>query len=590
MNFKVLNGGAFQPADFRQTIQKEGYNNRTGPYSTWSGILKRLNEESYMQADSSGQESKRYTMTDGLASNIVTRLVASQGFLWASCVDIYEPEKKNWGPGGLSRFDPKTNRWEHIKTIEGHQVRWITLMETIGDDLWIGFREGNGVEGDKISYGMGVSVDIYRPKTSAILLARFSKGKWTVFSKPLSLMKGMRDMNDSLTQMPLRLAISNGKAFLFCGYRSTMLLYNYEYELDGYVSSLDLKSGQWKIFDLYKDFDADRLVDMYSEKNEILIKSSRGVHQWVEKSKSWKYLDTQTPLKNPSISTAALRNDKLWIGYTNQAFRVTGQQGISVFDENKLKWSYISSEQIGTNCPIWRMSAMTNGDIWILFNGRPSRGASTITIDYSLEPGSSPKSGLGCFRKGKWNFPIDLPATDPKQTNLSGIWSVSGYDLISADNKLFVSNREGVYVGPDKWQRIVEGDILRMDLSSDGKSLIILRQGPRADDNSSTYQRGRYDLTTGIISFESLPFEGLDRMQLEPPSYLWERNSEINEMWKQSWVLIPEYKEEGLVIGPFGSGNGYHSVIETPYAFWIASQGELVRLDRKSIENIIRKQ
>ena len=78
-------------------------------------------------------------------------------------------------------------------------------------------------------------------------------------------------------------------------------------------------------------------------------------------------------------------------------------------------------------------------------------------------------------------------------------------------------------------------------------------------------------------------------MQLEPPSYLWERNSETNEMWRQSWVLLPEFKQERWVVGPFGSVNGYHGVIETPYAFWIASQGELVRLDRKQIEKLVKK-
>ena len=89
------------------------------------------------------------------------------------------------------------------------------------------------------------------------------------------------------------------------------------------------------------------------------------------------------------------------------------------------------------------------------------------------------------------NFPIDLPVNEPKNTiSLNSCGNIR-YDLVSAGNQLFISNWEGVYVGPDKWQRIVEGDILRIDLSSDGKSLIILRQGPRKDENSSTYQRGQ---------------------------------------------------------------------------------------------------
>jgi hypothetical protein len=321
---------------------------------------------------------------------------------------------------------------------------------------------------------------------------------------------------------------------------------------------------------------------MLGDKNEILVTSNRGVHRWEDKSKSWKFLDPKTNLKNPSLSTAALRNNELWIGYTNQSFGVLGQQGISVFDEEKLTWSYINPKQIGTRSPIRRISVMMNGDVWILFEKRPNRGAAAEFPFYPREADIFfQKSSIGRFRKGKWEYPLEFPelidGTDFNQT-------VS--DMVAIGDKLFISGRKGLYLGPNKWRRVIEGNIIRIEASDDGKSLIILRQGPRSNQNSSTFQRGRYDLATGKVSFEALPYEGLDIMQLDPPSYLWEYDdigSEDSRLWAGEWVLLPNWKEGNWVIGPMGS-NGYHGLIETPTAFWIASQGELVRLDRIRIE------
>ena len=119
---------AFQPADFLRHVQTEGYKDRKGPYASWTGILTRLNERSYLEASVQGDDKPtRYTMSDGLASNIVTKLVAADGTLWAVCADIYDPEKGQWGPGGLCRFDPKNSRWKRIERIDGRPVRWVTL-------------------------------------------------------------------------------------------------------------------------------------------------------------------------------------------------------------------------------------------------------------------------------------------------------------------------------------------------------------------------------------------------------------------------------------------------------------------------------
>ena len=77
------------------------------------------------------------------------------GTVWAACVDIYDPGKKDWGSGGLCRFNSKSGQWERLDRIGGRPVRWVTLLQAIGDELWVGYCEGEGVVGDHITYGMG---------------------------------------------------------------------------------------------------------------------------------------------------------------------------------------------------------------------------------------------------------------------------------------------------------------------------------------------------------------------------------------------------------------------------------------------------
>ncbi len=581
---------AYQPADFLRYIQTEGYKDRTGPYSGWSGILARLNEQSYLQG-AAGQRPRRYTMADGLASNIVTRLVASQGYLWAGCVDIYEPDKNRWGPGGLSRFDPKTSQWETIKAIEGHPVRWVTLLESVGDELWVGFREGSGVAGDKVYYGMGISADIYRPKATAMILARLSAGKWTVFVRPLSPASdgpAGQDREDAPTEMPIELARCRTRVFLFTGSRSRRHSYNFEYKLDGHVSLLDIPAGKWRAFDLYKDFDADQLIGMVADKGEILITSNRGVHGWDDKRQTWRFLDPQAELKNPMLSAAVSRGNELWVGYTNQSFGITGRQGISVFDEKTLQWSYISPEQIGTACPVRQMAVMPDGDVWVLFKPRPNRSAAAEFAYYPRETKTARPWGLGCFSKGRWKFPVQLPEPAQPIDGPEYPWDHSGvHELVAVGDKLFVAGREGVYLGPGQWRRIVEGQVFSIDLSADAKSLMLLRRGPREERGPETAQRGRYDLATGECSFQPVARdEAHPWWDFESRSCLWDQErteSGHPKPWTGDWVLLSAWKDGNWVVGPLG-GDTQHAVVETPHSFWIASGGELVRLDRKRME------
>ena len=154
-------------------------------YGSWTAVLRELSKESFIQAEATDGSGKviRYTMADGLAGNIVSQLAVADGKIWATCVDIYDTEKKDWGPGGLCRFDPDTGRWERIEKIDGHPVRWVTLLQSIGNDLWVGFREGGGVAGDSLSYAKVVTAKLYRPNTTSVVLARLSRGEWKAFSR-----------------------------------------------------------------------------------------------------------------------------------------------------------------------------------------------------------------------------------------------------------------------------------------------------------------------------------------------------------------------------------------------------------------------
>ncbi|HUT31594.1 MAG TPA: hypothetical protein VMX13_17520 [Sedimentisphaerales bacterium] len=581
---------AYQPADFLRYIQTEGYKDRKGPYSGWSGILARLNEQSYLVGRAAGQRPRRYTMSDGLASNIVTRLVPCQGCLWAGCVDIYEPDKNRWGPGGLSQFDPNTSQWETIEAIEGHPVRWVTLLQTVGDELWVGFREGSGVAGDKVYYGMGVGADIYRPKATAMILARFAAGKWTVFVRPLPATgNGPADQGreDAPTEMPLELARYGTRVFLFSGSRSHGHSYNFEYKLDGRVSLLDIGAGKWREFDPYEHFDADRLIRMVADKGEILVTSNRGVHRWDDKKQTWRFLDPQAELKNPMLSAAVSRGNEFWVGYTNQSFGVVGQQGISVFDEDTLQWSYMSPERIGTACPVRRMAVTPDGDVWVLFEPRPYRGAAMEYAYYPRETKTARPWGLGCFSKGRWKFPVQLPEPAQPIDGPDYPWNHRGaHELVAVGDKVFVAASEGVYLGPGQWRRIVEGQVFSIELADDAKSLTLLRQGPREEQGPQTIQRGRYDLATGECPFETAPGDEARRWEFESRSCLWEQDlteSGHTRPWTGDWVLLSAWKDGNWAIGPLG-GDTPHAVVETPHAFWIASQGELVRLDRKLME------
>ena len=168
---------AMQPIGFLQTLHKRTENDYARlrkAFGTWTSILQVANSESFLQAvpKEGDGPTVRYTMQEGLASNLITHLAVADGKLWAACVDIYDPDRQDWGAGGLSCLDPKTEKWSRVDKIDGRPVRWVTLLQTVGEDLWVGFREGSGVVDDQVTYGMGLYPGQYRPVATAITLAR----------------------------------------------------------------------------------------------------------------------------------------------------------------------------------------------------------------------------------------------------------------------------------------------------------------------------------------------------------------------------------------------------------------------------------
>lgn len=584
---------ALQPRRFLNIVwQERDHGEFRKKYGSWTAILQKLNAASYVEADfGRGTQPKRFAIEDGLASNIVTHFAVAGGSLWAACVDIYDPEREQWGPGGLCRLNPKAARWERINSIDGRQVRWVTFLETMDDELWIGFREGTGIAGDRIVYGMGLYPGIYRPVTKSVVLARLFGGKWTSFARaPLPEdarvdVPSVSEAKPTPTETPRKMARVGESVLLFSQTRSRRLSGNWDIELDGQVSRLDLETGKWTIFDATKDLDADVLTDLVCDQGEVLITSNRGVHRWSDRERSWQLLDPKCDLPNPSLSAAVQVGGELWVSYTNQSFGVLGRQGISRFDERSGRWSYISPEEIGTNCPVMRMAVLPGDEVWVLFQRRPWLGAAVEFAYYPREKYGP--SGIGRCVGGKWEFPVKLngvPETITREAQgPNGIqrWEQPApiQHLVGLGNRLYVASDAGVYVGPKPWRQILEGRVLAIEPSVDGKTLVAIREDPEPPQSGQRMmQRCHYDSATGKVAAEKVPAQGTDSWSMARRGDLlhWE---EEERCLASRWVKLPIASLDDRAIGPLD--DGYHKVVETPAALWIASRGQLIRLDRR---------
>ena len=577
---------ALQPADFLQSVERA----TSRPWQlSWSGILDRLNEASCLEADPGGGAApKRFTTADGLASNIVTHLVAHGDCLWAACVDIYDSEAKQWGPGGLCRYDRETGRWQQIKQIGGRPVRWVTLLEVAGDELWVGFREGEGVAGEQVVFGMGLYPGIYRPKSTAIVLARWAGGQWTSFRRrplPEASPRGASPPKQPAppTEYPVRLARVGDKLVLFSRADAHQLSGNWNVPLAGYVSLLDLKTNNWRLFDLEKELGADELMEMVAERGEVLVTSNRGVHRFDARNDAWRLLDPNSPLRNPVFHTAAVVGNELWIGYGRQSFGVFGEQGISRFDERTGRWSYMSPAELGTASPVRRIVTLANGQVWVLFGGRPYMSAA-MQYDYYVRERMPRPTGLGRFADGKWEFPaVAMPESKERQQFFGPT-----DDLAAVGDKLVCSSGSNVYVGPGPWRKIADGPIVGIAPAEDGKAVEIIRRSAGADGGpDQAFQRGVYHAEDTSVAWRPFQF---DNNSVEQYHYV--MGNSLIEPWRsdQARAFRPAGpNDDTWVVTQTGGGYYGSSALVTPAAVWIFSHGEIVRLDRSILAKLAQQ-
>jgi hypothetical protein len=569
---------------------------RREQWGAWTPILRAINELSYVEVAAPGSApARRFTMDDGLASNIVSHLVVAQGSLWAACVDIYDPEREQWGPGGLCRFDPRTMRWERVDRVDGRPVRWVTLLQNVDGELWVGFREGSSVAGDRISYGKGIAARHYRPQATALVLARLAGGQWVSFARP-PRPDPTRPYGDPPaerpseppTEKPYRLAKSGGKVLLAT---QNPRGHGWDPPQDVRVSVLDEATGEWRDLDDYEHFAADHLLDFSAERGEIVVRSNRGAHRWDPDARAWQFLDPGCTLRNPNMSAAVAVGDELWVGYTNQAPGVVGEQGISRFHERTGRWSHMLPDETGTACPVRSIVPLPRGDTWVLFRPRPYESQVGESPRYARETLVSRPTGLGRFSDGKWEFPIALPQAAEEGAPQTMYFVRRDAQLAGVGDVLVFGDRTGLYAGPTEWEQVAAGPVLAVEPSPDGRGLSVFRPVPGGDSpDRGQVQRGRYDVDQDTVAFETVaarspggpvswwrPFSLRGYLLSRPPG----------ASWFQRWVHVP-VAEDGLwVIGPLGSK--YHAVVETPRAVWIASHGELIRLDRKLLPDCVRE-
>ena len=76
---------------------------------------------------------------------------------------------------------------------------------------------------------------------------------------------------------------------------------------------------------------------------------------------------------------------------------------------------------------------------------------------------------------------------------------------------------------------------------------------------------------------------GEEERAIEDSGCLLADNPKDRYGWQHVWIRLPACKQGNWAVGPLDSWT--HAVVETPAAVWIASYGELIRLDRNCSRN-----
>jgi hypothetical protein len=549
------------------------------PPLAWTALLQALNQRGYLEMRPlNGGATRCFTTKDGLASNLISHLAVADGTVWAACVDIWDPEKKAWGPGGLCRYNAQASRWERVDQIDGKPVRWVTLLQAVGDELWIGYREGEGVEGDTIAYGMGVYPGEYRPVVTAVILARLKNGRFTRYLRPPvpdrePVRQWFSDKEPrkvpSPSEKPIKV-ISKGDCLFLLTKTHCRGSGNFNVDYDGHIWRLELTNGQWREFKIDEDFQADEFYDLSGEEGEAIAWTNRGTHQWQGGKQAWRFLDSGCALKNSALSAATPVGNQLWVGYTNQRFGVLGEQGISCYDEEKGTWSYFSPEDIGTASPVSEIASTSSGEAWVAFSERPWGGAAVEFPFFARETRLNRSRGLGHFLKGKWEFPFHPRKVDADSSARRFEYSkhaVAHGDLVC------VKDGPNLFLGPNPWKLLYSGDGGGIEFATNGEGIVIYRS--EYTGNKVECQRGVVNLADGKVSFE----------KFEDKREHWERYQVglFRGGQYSSWAVIPTQKGGRWGVGPLEQAT--YAVVETPWAVWIVSDGQLIRLDRKLLKD-----
>lgn len=432
-------------------------------FGTWTAFLNALNAGSFVESTDAHNDRRVYTTANGLASNIVSRFAVANGTLWASCVDIFDPGRNEWGPGGLCRYNPQKDRWEKIEEIDGRPVRWVTMLQSAGDELWVGFREGDGVSGDRISYGMGIYPGIYQPVVKALVLARLKDGRWTSFARPPIDDPDppyVRPTNDNparterlkqiIVRKQLVLVLSDSRAYNPA---------NGERLFVGKLSCLDLNNGRWRMFDSRSELNADDAKNLIEKDGEAIATTNAGACLWRPDKRAWQFLDPQSPLKNPNIGALESVGNEVWVGYQRQ-WMISVEQGISRFNERTGVWDWMSPETIGTAAPVMSIVALPDGSVWVLFRERTIMAQMMEPRLYPPKHALPEHTGIGRYAENRWDFPVAL---DGVTTTTSYTAKLRGGgtrtftqelpigQMVGAGGKLFILNATGVYTGPNPW-------------------------------------------------------------------------------------------------------------------------------------------
>jgi hypothetical protein len=142
---------------------------------------------------------------------------------------------------------------------------------------------------------------------------------------------------------------------------------------------------------------------------------------------------------------------------------------------------------------------------------------------------------------------------------------------------VFVANQLGLYRGPGQWRKIHEGEVVRIWPSHDGRELLLLRyDAKRSGTEESKHDLGRYDPKTGKLAFRAVKPDEFDLRRLRAGEFF------RYDSFPSGAVRLPARKAGNWYVTPLET-DGRVRLIETRPAFWIATPGQLIRLDRSQL-------